>query len=205
MKSQGWGIRPESGLDFQKPLAGFGRWPGGEHDILLQQVGGIMAVVPTEADCQHGLFVAVFLNQPFLLADSWAGLVGPEINPFDRLVGEPNGKVVVMVGGARMPDARQGPAGGTDQRIKKRPRRVRAGMPAGHLAAINDEGESLMRSWFDAATRRKGHLLSPPNRLTLAGFVIYILTTLIRINFIMGWANHHLKMVGSNETMRIQE
>ena len=103
-----------------------------------------MAVVPADFAGHDRLLLTILVDQPAVLAYLCLGAVTPEVDSQDLMVCEPNTAMVIVIGGTRMPHARQRAPRRSIQRVEKRPRITLAKMPPQTLGAIDLEDGLLV-------------------------------------------------------------
>src|SRR5262249_14148792 len=94
--------------------------------------------------CHRRFVVAVLIAEPTFLPNACRRLIAPKVDAEDFGMREPDGPVMIVVRGAGMPHARQAGARRANQGVEKRPRIVRAEMPAQTLGAVDLEYDLIV-------------------------------------------------------------
>ena len=125
----------------------------GDDQFLFEQLFRIVTVEPAELHGHHGLFVAIVVGDPFLLADARGRRVPPEVDPEDFVVREPDRLMVIVIWRTRVSHASQTRPGRSIQREEEGARIARPEMPAKSFATVDDERGTVVGEWHDLAAR----------------------------------------------------
>jgi hypothetical protein len=113
-----------------------------------------MSVEPAESRCQDGSVVAIFEDEPFFLPDLSFGVVAPEIDSQQFLMGEPDRAMVVVVGRSRMTHSSQRFARWPVEWVEERTWILSSVMPASSLGSIDVDGNLVIGKGNNLTSRK---------------------------------------------------